>query len=241
MFPLLWLLYFTTKQCKCNCLPTGPTYKWIAHSIQNAILPNAVNAGPDSDGSPIYFGRTIHEGEQLAVKVIPTNKYAAICYKGKEIPKSSYEVINHYRLHKPLHKMLTVLINISVCFQLLCGTGFTWIASSNGDVPDGAVRTGCLPTGEPLYVGRAVHNGSFTPGKIIRSQGCLYFPYGHIEHRAQQYEVLVHSGTDQLAVAPNPVSYSLPLRLPERARLANRPVMERPLFDPITFGTRNIV
>lgn len=136
---------------------------------------------------------------------------------------------------------MTVLINIFVCFQLLCGTGFTWLASSNGHVPDGAVRTGCLPTDEPLYVGRAAHNGSITPGKIIRSQGCLYFPYGLIEHHAQQYEVLVHNVTDQLAVAPNPVLHSMraPLRLPERARLANRPVMERPLFDPITFGTRN--
>lgn len=76
-------------------------------------------------------------------------------------------------------------------FELLSGSGFTWVGSSNGHVPAGAVLAGNQATGEPLYVGRAHHDGSLTVGKIHPGHGCIYVPYGGQEHSILHYEVLV--------------------------------------------------
>lgn len=42
-----------------------------------------------------------------------------------------------------------------------------------------------------MYIGRAHYQGSLTPGKIHRTHGCLYIPYGGAEQSITQYEVLV--------------------------------------------------
>ena len=67
----------------------------------------------------------------------------------------------------------------------------TWIPCSNGNVPPGAISTGYTSTGEALYIGRAIHNGNFTPGKVHPSHRVLYVPFNGGEHRHTQYEVLV--------------------------------------------------
>lgn len=79
----------------------------------------------------------------------------------------------------------------SEIFQILCGSGFEWIASANGHVPEGAISAGSQSNGEPLYVGRAHYEGSLTPGKIHQSHNCLYIPFGGAEHSVTQYEALV--------------------------------------------------
>lgn len=58
-------------------------------------------------------------------------------------------------------------------------------------VSAGAVLAGNQATGEPLYVGRAHHQGSLTPGKIHTGHGCLYIPFGGKEESILHYEVLV--------------------------------------------------
>lgn len=77
--------------------------------------------------------------------------------------------------------------------QVLCGSGFTWIVSASGHVPDNAVVAGTQANGEPLYIGRTHVNGSLIPGKIQASHGCIYVPFDGVEHSQQQYEVLVGS------------------------------------------------
>jgi len=135
-------------------------------SASNAGLPpDAVHAGHDADGSPIFVGRAYHEGDQLPAKVIPSKQVAYICHGGQEIAKHLFEV--------------------------LTGTGFTWESSDHGEVPAGAVSTGSQSDGEPLFIGRAHFQGSLTPGKVHPSHGCLYIPFGGAEQRVQQYEVLV--------------------------------------------------
>ena len=67
----------------------------------------------------------------------------------------------------------------------------TWVSSSNGHVPPGAVLAGNTSIGEPLYIGRAHHDGSLTPGKVHRAHGCLYLPFNGAEHSHTHYEVLV--------------------------------------------------
>lgn len=111
-----------------------------------------------------YFS-AFHDGDQLPAKVIPSKQACYISHNGLEIFKPNYE--------------------------LLSGTGFTWVGSSNGHVPEGAVLAGNTSTGEPLFIGRAHHEGSLTPGKIHRSHGCIYVPFGGAEHSMLHYEVLV--------------------------------------------------
>lgn len=65
------------------------------------------------------------------------------------------------------------------------------MSSGNGHVPPGAVSAGNQSNGEPLFIGRAHFGGSLTPGKIHRSHGCLYIPFGGAEQSIQQYEVLI--------------------------------------------------
>lgn len=81
------------------------------------------------------------------------------------------------------------------CSQILCGSGFSWISSASGHVPDGAVCTGTTVDGEPLFIGRVQHNGSIIPGKIHKSHHCLYIPYGTAELSYKEYEVLIHMST----------------------------------------------
>lgn len=142
------------------------SYHWISSSIhQGLVTGTAVYAGNDADGSPIYVGRAFHDGDQLPAKVIPSKQACYVSHNGLEVFKPN--------------------------FEFLSGTGFTWISSSNGHVPENAVLAGNTVTGEPLYVGRAHHDGSLTPGKIHRSHGCIYIPYGGQEHSILHYEVLV--------------------------------------------------
>ncbi|KAL7015574.1 hypothetical protein ACKWTF_016529 [Chironomus riparius] len=141
-------------------------YHWIPSSVHQGLPSgNVVYAGNDSDGSPIYVGRAFHDGDQLPAKVIPSKQSCYVSHNGLEIFKSH--------------------------FEYLSGTGFSWVASSNGHAPKGAVIAGNTVTGEPLAIGRAHHEGSLTPGKIHKSHGCLYLPFGGAEQSTLYYEVLV--------------------------------------------------
>lgn len=86
-------------------------------------------------------------------------------------------------------------------FEFLAGTGFTWVASSNGHAPKGAVSSGPTTSGEVLYIGRHHHEGALTPGKIHGSHGCMYFPYGGAEQSTLQYEVLCCEPEVDLAIS----------------------------------------
>lgn len=147
------------------CFSAIPGHHWVPSSTYGGLPANAVIAGNDADGSPIYIGRTYHEGDQLPVKIVPSRQNAYVSYGGQEVHVSNYEV--------------------------LVGHGFQWVGSASGHTPDGAVSTGNLASGEPVFVGRAHFQGSLTPGKVHRSHGCLYIPFGGQEHRIDSYEVLV--------------------------------------------------
>lgn len=143
----------------------------------------ACYAGNDADGSPIYVGRAFHEGDMLPAKIIPSKQ---ACY----VPYNGMEVFKHH-------------------FEYLCGNGFTWVGSSNGHVPTGAVLAGNTSSGEELFIGRAHHQGALTPGKIHRTHGCMYLPFNGREESSVHYEVLVSQQRAQWvhtsAHAPLPV------------------------------------
>lgn len=50
--------------------------------------------------------------------------------------------------------------------QVLCQNSFSWEFASNGAIPANAVVAGQNAEGEPLYVGRVLHNGAQTIGKV---------------------------------------------------------------------------
>lgn len=58
----------------------------------HAIPPNAVPAGRDKDGAPIFAGRAYHEGDLLPAKVVSSHRDAYVCWGGQEIAKSEFEV-----------------------------------------------------------------------------------------------------------------------------------------------------
>ncbi|XP_068992532.1 uncharacterized protein [Neodiprion pinetum] len=140
-------------------------YRWVSRSGGRPLPENAIRGGRDKDGSEIYVGRAFHEGDMIPAKVIPDKGIAYVCWNGQEHPKDEYEV--------------------------LCQGEFAWEFCSAGSIPPDGVVAGQTADGEPLYVGRILHNGSQTIGKVQASHGCLYIPFDGEELSFTDYEVLV--------------------------------------------------
>ncbi|XP_076314669.1 natterin-4-like [Tachypleus tridentatus] len=77
------------------------------------------------------------------------------------------------------------------CGALHYKTVAEWMDGQAGHVPYGAVQGG-EDSGEPIYVGRANHEGDVVPGKLHPSHGCVYVPWGGEEHSHTDYQVLVN-------------------------------------------------
>lgn len=80
-------------------------------------------------------------------------------------------------------------------FYILVDDGYSWdtVQSADGRVPFNAVIGGESATGEAYYIGRACHEGVWTPGKIDTLDKCLYIPFGCEELRFDSYYVLVRT------------------------------------------------
>jgi hypothetical protein len=49
---------------------------------------------------------------------------------------------------------------------VLTGCEAAWLPAAGGQVPEGALPSGETEDGEPLFVGRASHEGTMTLGKV---------------------------------------------------------------------------
>ncbi|TMW40209.1 hypothetical protein DOY81_014711, partial [Sarcophaga bullata] len=142
---------------------------WLHSSPYAPLPPNAVVGGYDCDGSPIYVGRSYHEGSHLPVKVIPSKRSAYVSWAGVEHAKSHYE--------------------------LLVGENYSWQPCFGANIPPNAIRAGeNSGTGEPLFIGRGHHENSLVVGKIQPSHACLYIPFAGQEIKLEKYEILVYGG-----------------------------------------------
>ncbi|KAL2726254.1 natterin-3-like [Vespula maculifrons] len=141
-----------------------PAYRWLSRSAGLPVPETAIVGGRDIDGSTIYVGKAYHEGDLLPAKVIPEKNVAYVCHNGEEHPKSEFEV--------------------------LCQSEYAWEFCSNGSIPADAVVGGETCDGETLYIGRVLHKGSQTVGKVQPSHGCLYIPFDGEELSFKDYEVL---------------------------------------------------
>jgi hypothetical protein len=60
-------------------------------------------------------------------------------------------------------------------FQVLTGCEAAWVPAAGGQLPDGALPSGETEDGEPLFVGRASHEGTLTVGKVkMWTRVCVY-------------------------------------------------------------------
>ncbi|XP_044729705.1 uncharacterized protein LOC123293054 [Chrysoperla carnea] len=151
------------------CPPAPPCHgqdlMWVPSSADSVFPANAVKGGVDLDGADIFVGRAYHDGDLLPAKVIPANNVAYVCHSGREIAKHNFEVLCHRQL--------------------------VWQYSSGGAVPHGAVPAGQTADGETLYIGRVMHEGTQTVGKVHPAHGNCYIPYNGEEIPHSDYEVLV--------------------------------------------------
>ena len=58
----------------------------------NNIPTNAMKAGEDPEGGPLFVGRALHEGGLVPGKVQPKHGCCYIAYGGEEISKEEFEV-----------------------------------------------------------------------------------------------------------------------------------------------------
>lgn len=136
---------------------------WIP-AANGEIPPNAVEGGFDGSDT-LYVGRARHEDDLIPGKLHPTHGVCYVAYGGGEHSYSEYEV--------------------------LCSTNGQWVAVADGNIPPNAVTAGQTADGEPLYIGRANHDGTLTVGKVQPSHECCYISYGGEELMYKEFEVFV--------------------------------------------------
>lgn len=66
---------------------------------------------------------------------------------------------------------------------------FCWCDANGGIIPPGAVEGGKDISGEPLYVGRAYHEGALLPGKVKPGDSVCYVAWGGDEHGKTDFQV----------------------------------------------------
>nr|SIW59360.1 Farnesoic acid methyltransferase crustacean-type [Blattella germanica] len=142
--------------------PSGGAACWV--DAQGGEVPSGAVPG-GFDNEQVYVGRASHEGALIPGKVVPSHGVCYVPWGGQEHGKTEY--------------------------QVLTGCEAAWIPAAGGALPEGALPSGESEDGEPLFVGRAAHEGTMTVGKVQPSHSVCYIPYGGQELAYQEYEVLV--------------------------------------------------
>ncbi|KAI5710961.1 hypothetical protein M8J75_012857 [Diaphorina citri] len=140
---------------------------WVACSFGH-VPPNAVKVGRDEDGGMTYVGRAWHEEDLVPAKVAPTHQGAFVAHGGLEHSKFDYEVFT------------------------IEGSRVAWQKPSTDEVvPPNALVVGHTRYGEPLYAGRALHEGFLVLGKVHTGPKAAYISWAGKEIVYGDYEVLV--------------------------------------------------
>lgn len=70
-------------------------------------------------------------------------------------------------------------------------TDHTWVSTNvYEDLPPFAIHAGHDSDGDPIYVGRAYHNGDMLPAKVIPNKKQAYVAWGGEEHNKHDVEIL---------------------------------------------------
>lgn len=120
-------------------------HKWLQSSFADPIAADAIAAGRDDDGSPIYIGRAPFASDLVVANVVPWRKAAYLTHD------STVHEIKY--------------------FEILIGSGFNWVLVQDGILPDSAVMGGYTADGTPMFIGRAPHKSRMIVGKVMTGQG----------------------------------------------------------------------
>jgi hypothetical protein len=152
--------------------------------VVNGQMPaNALRAGREADGTPIYIARAPHEGGVVVGKAWPGDPTAAFPYGGQEIRLGNYEVY--------------------------VGTG-TWSKRMAGQsVPSNAIPAGREADGTPLYVARAPVGGGTHVGKARGT--AAFISYGGREEVVSPFWVMVPLPTDDTGSADGNTTQTIQL------------------------------
>jgi hypothetical protein len=126
--------------------------------------PNGAIIAGRENGDNLYICRAQYNGGRHPGKVVDGR--CNIGYGGEEVTLSSYKVLVNDGSNSDLE----------------------WVSSRNGYAPNGAVLGG-REDGDPLYICRAMFNGTKHPGKLV-GESCN-IGYGGNELSFSSYEVLV--------------------------------------------------
>lgn len=144
--------------------PTGSGPGCWVPAADGQVPPSAMEGGFDGS-EQLFIARARHEGDLIPGKLHPTHGVCYVAYGGGEHGHNEYEV--------------------------LCSGGGHWVPVNDGNIPPNAIPGGETAEGEPLFIGRATHDGTITVGKVQPSHGCCYIPYGGEEVAYQNYEIYV--------------------------------------------------
>lgn len=140
---------------------------WVRASDGN-VPRNSLVAGQNLNGENFYVGRVMLRGNVLPGKVLPSAKVCFVSLDQFEFSSSIYEVL----VKAP-------------------SVNYSWIRMGGCVMPRNAIPSGRSASGELIYIGRHVHKGEMTPGKIIPSHRCIYIPYLGKEVRYRDFEILI--------------------------------------------------
>lgn len=144
--------------------PTGSGPGCWVPAANGEVPPQSMEGGVDGS-EQLYIARARHEGDLIPGKLHPSHGVCYVSWGGAEHGHSEYEV--------------------------MCAGGGIWVPVQDGQIPPNAVPGGETADGEPLFIGRATHDGTITVGKVQPSHGCCYIPYAGEELAYKEFEIYV--------------------------------------------------
>ncbi|XP_058117893.1 uncharacterized protein LOC131260221 [Anopheles coustani] len=178
-FFIVWGGKRHAKECGEILCITG---QFVPFSDSNTLL-RATPAGFSEQGEPLHFGRVKHNGQFYYGKV--QRSHDRVCYvsiNGKERAFTNYDIF----MRSAVNPEVT---NPAPLFEPPSTTG--WVDYTFDDVPQNAV-VAYTNLSETLYIGRAKHRGSITPGVISPLQRTCTIVWGGIVWPKSEFEVLIN-------------------------------------------------
>ena len=122
-----------------------------------------------------------YQGPLVGKIIQPRHRYRYpglhVAYKGYEFAFSTFSTLCAYQIPPLSHAEPRAV---------------SWVEASGRHVPPNTLQASTSPSGESVYIGRALHcEDQLVPGYVVLSTGHLSLSWGTSEHQHDEYEVLV--------------------------------------------------
>ncbi|KFB38713.1 hypothetical protein ZHAS_00006115 [Anopheles sinensis] len=155
--------------------------EFVPWTDSNMLL-RATPVGLSEQGEPLHFGRVKHNGRFIYGKV--QRSHDRVCYvsiNGKERAFNNYDIFLRFAVNPEV-------TNPAPLFEPPSTTG--WVDYTFENIPSNAVVA--VRSMLTLYVGRAKHRGSITPGVINPSQRTCTIVWGGSVWHKSLFEILIN-------------------------------------------------